>query len=60
MSRVISSYMVISFIILALIAWLVYFIVGKFVQGVPLQIVGVILALVVLIRGLALLGVSLP
>ncbi len=47
-------------LIAALVLWIVYFLVGKFVQGTPLQIVGIILGLILLLYALNLFGVLLP
>jgi predicted membrane chloride channel (bestrophin family) len=50
----------ISLLILALVLWLIFFIVGKFIDGTPLQIVGIILGLVFLVKALAAFGVGIP
>jgi uncharacterized membrane protein len=50
----------ISLLIVALVLWIIYFIVGKFIQGTPLQIVGIILGLILLLYGLRIFGVALP
>ncbi len=47
-------------LIAALVLWIVYFLVGKFIQGTPLQIVGIILGLILLLYALNLFGVLLP
>lgn len=43
-------------LILALVLYLIYFVVGKFIQGTPLQIIGIILGLVFLLYALQQLG----
>ncbi len=48
----------ISILILALVLWVVYFLVGKFLTGTPLQIVGIILGLVLLLFALKRLGLG--
>lgn len=47
----------IAILIVALVLWLIYFLLGKFVQGTPHQIVGIILALILLGYALNRLGV---
>ena len=49
---------VISLAIFALILWFIYFLVGKFIEGVLLQIVGIIFGLVFLVKALHVLGIS--
>jgi hypothetical protein len=44
-------------LILALVLYLCYFVVGKFIQGTPLQIIGIILGLVWLLYALQTLGI---
>lgn len=54
--------MITSLITLALFAlflWVIYFLIGKFVTGTPLSIIGLILGLVFLLKALPMLGVSL-
>lgn len=46
----IDSLLVIA--VTALVLWLVYFLVGKFMSGTPLQIVGIILGLILLLTAL--------
>lgn len=50
----------ITLLIVALVLWVIYFLVGKFMDGTPLQIVGIILGLVLLMYGLRLFHVALP
>ena len=47
----------IGLLIVALVLWLVYWGVGKFMSGTPYQIVGVILGLVFLLYALRSLGI---
>lgn len=47
----------ITFLIVALIAYLVWWIIGKFVSGTPHQIIGIVIALVLLLYALRLFGV---
>ncbi len=47
-------------LIAALVLWLIYFLVGKFITGVPLQIIGIILGLILLLYALNLFGVFVP
>lgn len=42
----------ITILVVALVLWVIFFVIGKFVQGTPLQIVGIILALVFLVYAL--------
>ncbi len=42
----------ITLLVVALVLWIIYFVVGKFVDGTPLQIIGIILALVFLLYAL--------
>lgn len=44
-------------LVMALVLYLVWFIAGKFMQGTPLQIVGIILGLVWLLYALSSLGI---
>lgn len=44
-------------LILALILYLVWWIVGKFITGVPHQIIGAVLGLILLLYALKLLGI---
>jgi len=48
----------ITLLILALVLWLIYFVVGKFISDTPLQIIGIILGLVFLVKALAAFGIS--
>ena len=50
----------ITFLIFALVIYLVYYVAGLFFSGLPLQIVGIILGLIVLLKGLGIFGVALP
>jgi hypothetical protein len=47
----------ISLLIIGLVLWLIYFIIGKFVSGTPYQIIGIILALIFLLYALNALGI---
>ncbi len=47
-------------LIAALVLWLIYFLVGKFITGTPLQIIGIILGLILLLYALNLFGVFVP
>jgi hypothetical protein len=44
-------------LVLALVLYLCYFVVGKFIQGTPLQIIGIILGLIWLLYALNSLGI---
>jgi predicted membrane chloride channel (bestrophin family) len=48
----------IGLLVLALILWVIYYVVGLFIQGTPHQIVGIILGLIFLIRALAAFGLA--
>lgn len=48
----------ITLLIFALVLWLIYFVVGKFISDTPLQIIGIILGLVFLIKALSVFGIS--
>lgn len=48
----------VSLALLFLFLYLIYWAVGHFVNGVPLQILGIILALVFLVKALAALGIA--
>jgi hypothetical protein len=48
---------IIYLLIFGLVLYLVYFIVGKFVTGKPLQIIGIILGLIFLLYALNALGI---
>ena len=50
----------ISLCIVALVLYLIYFLIGKFVQGTALQILGIILALILVVYALRLFGVAVP
>jgi hypothetical protein len=43
-------------LILALVLYLIWFIVGKFITGTPHQIIGIILGLILLLYALRLFG----
>ena len=47
---------VIAILVLALILWLVFYFVSKFVTGVPLQIVGILFAVLLVAYALKALG----
>jgi hypothetical protein len=47
-------------LIVALVLLIVYYLVGLFIQGRPLQIVGIILGLLLLLYALKLFNVALP
>jgi len=47
---------IISLLVLALVLYLVFWVVGMFAPGVPQQIVGVILAIIFLVYALGQLG----
>lgn len=46
----------ITLLVLALVLWLVYYIVGMFIKGQPLTIIGIILGLILLIFALKQFG----
>jgi hypothetical protein len=48
---------IIYLLIVGLVLWLVYFVVGKFMSGTPYQIIGIILALIFLLYALNALGI---
>jgi len=50
----------VTLLIVALVLYVVYFVVGMFIQGRPLQIIGIILGLLLLLYGLRLFNVALP
>lgn len=50
----------IYFLIVALVLYLIYFVAGMFISGKPLQVIGVILLLVLVLYALNLFGVALP
>ena len=50
----------ITLLIVALVLLVVYYLVGMFIQGRPLQIIGIILGLVLLLYALRLFNVALP
>ena len=43
-------------LIVGLICYLIYFLVGKFIGGTPLQIIGIIIGLLFLLYALRMLG----
>jgi hypothetical protein len=43
-------------LVMALVLYLIWFVAGKFIQGTPLQIIGIILGLVWLLYALQALG----
>jgi hypothetical protein len=43
-------------LIAALILWVIWFVVGKFIQGTPHQIIGIVLGLILLLYALHQLG----
>lgn len=49
-----------TLLIVALVLVLIYYVVGMFITGKPLQIIGIILGLVLLIYALRLFGVAIP
>lgn len=50
----------ITLLVVVLIAYLVWYCVGLFITGKPLQIIGIILGLMVLLYALKLFGVHIP
>ena len=52
--------LLIHLLIVALVLWVIYFLVGQFIQGRPLQIIGIILGLVLLLYALRLFNVAMP
>ena len=48
----------VTLLVFALVMYLIYFIVGKFIGGTPLQIIGIVLGLILLVKGLTLFGVN--
>ncbi len=48
----------ITVLIAALVLWVIYFLVGKFITGLPLQIIGIILGLILLLFALKEFGFS--
>ena len=46
-------------LVMALVLYLIWFVAGKFIQGTPLQIIGIILGLVWLLYALSALGIAL-
>lgn len=50
----------ITLLIVALVLLVIYFVVGMFITGRPLQIIGIILGLILLLYGLKLFNVALP
>jgi hypothetical protein len=50
----------VTLLIVALVLYIVYFVVGMFIQGMPLQIIGIILGLLLLLYALKLFNVALP
>ena len=44
-------------LVMALVLYLIWFVAGKFIQGTPLQIIGIILGLVWLLYALSALGI---
>ncbi len=45
-----------TLLIIGLILWVIYFIVGKFIGGTPHQIIGAVLAIIFLVYALQRLG----
>ncbi len=52
--------LLITFLVVVLVAYVIFYCVGLFLPGVPQKIVGIILGLVVLLYALKLFGVALP
>ena len=50
----------ITLLVVALVLYVIFYIVGLFIQGVPLKIIGAILALVFLLYALHAFGIRLP
>jgi hypothetical protein len=50
----------ITLLIVALVLAVIYFVVGTFISGRPLQIIGIILGLVLLLYALRLFNVAIP
>ncbi len=50
----------ITLLIVALVCVIIYFVVGMFITGKPLQIIGIILGLVLLLYGLRLFNFAPP
>lgn len=51
---------VISLLVVFLVLWLVFFLVGKFIQGTALQVIGIILGLVFLLYALRTFHIAIP
>lgn len=52
--------LLLSLLVIALVLYVVYVLVGMFIQGMPLQIIGIILGLLLLLYALRLFNVALP
>lgn len=50
----------ITLLIVALVLLVIYFVVGMFITGKPLQVIGIILGLVLLLYALKLFNIALP
>lgn len=50
----------ITLLIVALVMFLVWWIIGKFITGTPHQIIGIILGLILLLYALRLFNVAIP
>jgi hypothetical protein len=48
----------ISLLIIALVLYIIFFVVGKFISGTPLQLIGIVLGLVFLLKALATFGLG--
>ena len=49
---------IVAIIIVFLVLFLIYCAVGKFIQGVPLTVIGIILAIIFLVYALQRLGIG--